>query len=77
MKIALIQLHATRDREDNIARRISALEEAAAQGAQSAAMRNKLSKLRAKGEKREDLYIGGRGVCAQRSCQRLSRSMTN
>ena len=37
MKIALIQLHATRDREDNIARSIRALEEAVSQGAQLAA----------------------------------------
>jgi len=34
MKIALIQQHATRNREDNIVRGIKALEEAASQGAQ-------------------------------------------
>ncbi|NIO36254.1 carbon-nitrogen hydrolase family protein [Candidatus Bathyarchaeota archaeon] len=34
MKIALVQQHATRDREDNIARGIEALEEAASQGVQ-------------------------------------------
>ncbi|MDH5780286.1 MAG: hypothetical protein OEZ29_06790 [Candidatus Bathyarchaeota archaeon] len=33
----------------------------ALKGRSEAAIRNKLSKLRAKGEKREDLYIGGRG----------------
>jgi len=38
----------------------------ALKGRSEAAIRNKLSKLRSKGEKREDLYIGGRGVCAQR-----------
>ena len=32
MKIPLIQLHATRNREDNIARSIRALEEAVCQG---------------------------------------------
>ncbi|UCE43537.1 MAG: carbon-nitrogen hydrolase family protein, partial [Candidatus Bathyarchaeota archaeon] len=34
MKIALIQQHATRDREDNIARGLKALEEAVSHGAQ-------------------------------------------
>lgn len=34
MKIALVQQHATRNREDNVARGIAALEEAASQGAQ-------------------------------------------
>jgi len=33
----------------------------ALKGRSEAATRNKLSKLRSKGEKREDLYIGGRG----------------
>ena len=49
----------------------------ALKGRSEAAIRNKLSKLRSKGEKREDLYIGGGGTCTHRSCQRLSRSMTN
>jgi len=34
---------------------------AALKGRSEAAIRNRLSKLRSKGEKREDLYIGGRG----------------
>jgi len=37
----------------------------ALKGRSEAAIRNKLGKLRSKGEEREDLYIGGRGgVCA-------------
>jgi len=40
----------------------------ALKGRSEAATRNKLSKLRSKGEKREDLYIGGRkGVCTEKS----------
>ena len=40
---------------------------AALKGRSEAAIRNKLSKLRSEGEKREDLYIGGGGVRTQRS----------
>jgi len=48
----------------------------ALKGGSEAPIRNKLSKLRSKGEKREDLYIGGRGLRAERRWQRLSTSGT-
>ena len=47
----------------------------ALKGRSEAAIRNKLSKLRSKGEKREDLYIGGRGSRAERMSPRLSKSI--
>ena len=47
----------------------------ALKGRSEVAIRNKLSKLRSKGEKGEDLYIGGRGSRAERMCRRLSKSI--